>query len=98
MIYERLLSGSENALRLRELSSLLGMDERSVRAQIARERKAGHIIIADNEHGYFLPAGTEDVRRFSRSMEHRAKEILAVARIAEDALAKAEGQETVEGW
>lgn len=98
MVYELLLSGSENAVPLRHLVSLLDMDERSVRAQIARERKAGHIIISDNEHGYFLPSGTDEIRRFSRSMNHRAKEILKVAQIAEDALAKAEGQEQVEGW
>lgn len=98
MVYERLLKGSENAVTLRYLASLLDMDERAVRAQIARERKAGHIIISDNEHGYFLPSSAEEIRRFCRSMSHRAKEILVAARMAEDALAAAEGQEQVEGW
>lgn len=98
MVHERLLKGSENAVPLRHLTALLCMNERSVRAQIARERKAGHIIISDNEHGYFLPSSAEDIKRFSRSMNHRAKEILTVARMADDALARAEGQEQTKGW
>lgn len=98
MVHERLSNGPENEVSLRHLAALLDMDERSVRAQIARERKAGHIIISDNEHGYFLPSSAEEIRRFSRSMNHRAKEILKVAQMADDALAKAEGQERVEGW
>ena len=98
MIYERLSTGPENAVTLRYLANLLDMDERAVRAQIARERKVGRIIISDNEHGYFRPSNTEEIKRFYHSMSHRAKEILAVARMAEDALAAAEGQEQVEGW
>jgi biotin operon repressor len=98
MVHELLLKGPESAVPLRHLTALLDMDERSVRAQIARERKSGHIIISDNEHGYFLPSSAEEIRRFSRSMNHRAKEILTVAQMADDALAKAEGQERIEGW
>ena len=73
MVHERLLKGPENAVPLKHLAALLDMDERSVRAQIARERKAGHIIISDNEHGYFLPSSAEEISRFSRSMNHRAR-------------------------
>lgn len=98
MVYEQLLRGPANAVPLRHLARLLDMDERSVRAQIAKERKAGHIIISDNANGYFLPASAEEIRRFSRSMNHRAREILMVAKMADDALAKADGQEQVEGW
>lgn len=98
MVYKRLSKGPENAVTLRHLAALLDMDERSVRAQIASERKRGNIIISDNKHGYFLPSSAEEIRRFSRSMHHRAKEILAVAQMADDALARAEGQEQVKGW
>lgn len=93
MVHERLLKGPDNAVPLRHLAALLDMDERSVRAQIAKERSMGHLIISDNEHGYFLPSSADEIRRFSRSMHHRAKEILAVAQMADDALARAEGQE-----
>lgn len=90
--------GSENGTRLSELVRLTGEDERSVRRRIQRERKAGKLILSDNTSGYFLPASADDVRRFVRSMSRRAREISAIALVAEDVLAQAEGQEVVRGW
>ena len=54
--------------------------------------------MADCQHGYFLPDGESDVRRFISSMSNRAKEITAVSRAAEDALLKLTGQEMFKGW
>lgn len=90
--------GSENGIRLSELVRLTGEDERSVRRRIQGERKAGKLILSDSLSGYFLPASADDVRRFARSMSRRAREISAIALIAEDVLAQAEGQEVVRGW
>lgn len=73
-------------------------DERSIRRRIQQERKDGKLIMADCQHGYFLPEGESDVRRFIGSMSNRAKEITAVSRAAEDALLKLTGQETFKGW
>ena len=83
---------------LRELVALTGMNERLVRLEIQRERKAGKLILSNNRDGYFLPERPEDVRRFARSMSRRATEIASIARAAESALADMTGQECLEGW
>lgn len=89
-----LSTGAANGVKLADLCRLTGLDERAVRARIHAERKAGSLILADCRHGYFLPNGEYDVRRFIRSMSHRAREINAISRAAEDALAAATGQMT----
>ena len=98
LISDLLRASAENALTLRELVQLTGEDERSIRRRIQQERKTGKLIMADCQHGYFLPAGESDVRRFIGSMSRRAKEIATVSRAAEDALLKLTGQETMRGW
>lgn len=71
--------GQVNAVPLRHLCSLTGLDGRTVRAMIAAERRTGAAILSDNATGYFLPANEEEKARFVRSMRHRAKEILYAA-------------------
>ena len=97
-IFELLQTGAENGVTLRELVALTGMNERLVRLEIQRERKAGKLILSNNRDGYFLPERPEDVRRFARSMSRRATEIASIARAAESALADMTGQECLEGW
>lgn len=97
-IFELLHVGAENALTLRELVQLAGEDERSIRRRIQAERKAGKLILSDNQNGYFLPENPADVQRFARSMSRRAAEIAGIARAAEAALADMAGQTMVEGW
>nr|DAI77083.1 MAG TPA: biotin protein ligase [Caudoviricetes sp.] len=97
-IFELLHVGAENALTLRELVQLTGEDERSIRRRIQAERKAGKLILSDNQNGYFLPENPADVQRFARSMSRRAAEIAGIARAAEGALADMAGQTVVEGW
>lgn len=97
-IFELLHVGAENALTLRELVRLTGEDERSIRRRIQAERKAGKLILSDNQNGYFLPENPADVQRFARSMSRRAAEIAGIARAAEAALAAMAGQERIAGW
>ena len=97
-ISELLHVGAENALTLRELVQLTGEDERSIRRRIQAERKAGKLILSDNQNGYFLPENPADVQRFARSMSRRAAEIAGIARAAEAALADMAGQEQIAGW
>lgn len=79
-IIERLLSpGAENALPLHHLVKLTGLSARQVRQQIQAERLRGAQILADNQHGYFLPESKADVEEFSRSMLHRAYQIIRAA-------------------
>ena len=98
LISDLLHKGRDNGLTLQDLVKLTGMDERTIRRKIHVERKSGMLIMADCVHGYFLPEDTYDVRRFIHSMSNRSKEIAAVSRAAEDALAKMENQEQINGW
>ena len=98
LISDLLHKGRNNGLTLQDLVKLTGMDERTIRRKIHVERKSGMLIMADCVHGYFLPEDTYDVRRFIHSMSNRSKEIAAVSRAAEDALAKMENQEQISGW
>ena len=98
LVSDLLHEGAENGTTLTELVQLTGEDERSIRRRIQRERKAGKLILSDNQSGYFLPATEDEVKRFIRSMSRRAREISAVALVAEDALARMTGQESLGGW
>lgn len=97
-IVDFLLEGRNNAIPLRDLVRIAGLDERTVRRQIHLERAAGAVIISDNRNGYYLPASTFDIQRFARSMSHRAGEIMKIAQAAECALAESEGQLMMEDW
>ena len=78
-IADLLRYGQANAVPLRDLAGITGLDGRVVRAMIAAERRAGAAILSDNMTGYYLPANEEEKARFVRSMRHRAKEILCAA-------------------
>jgi hypothetical protein len=78
-----LLPGRENAIPLRDLVSLTGLDARTVRVMIQAERLAGALILSDNKRGYFLPGDDEERREFVRSMRHRAEAILRAAEAVE---------------
>ena len=77
--------GAENGVTLRHLEKLTDLPGREVRRQIERERRAGALIISDNQHGYFLTDDPAEAQRFARSMQHRAREILRTARAIEGA-------------
>jgi biotin operon repressor len=83
MVVEYLHEGQENAIPLRDLVTLTGLDARTVRVMIQNERLRGAPILSDNSRGYFLPGCEAERLRFVRSMEHRAGEILRAARAVE---------------
>lgn len=78
-ITDLLSHGQANAVPLRDLEEITGLDGRTVRAMISAERRVGAAILSDNVTGYYLPANEEEKARFVRSMRHRAKEILCAA-------------------
>ena len=89
----RLLSfGPGNALTLRDLTAVTGLDGRTIRLQIEAARRAGARIVSasDDVRGYFLADNPEDLRRFSRSMSGRAQRISEIAQLAADAAADME--------
>ena len=84
-IADLLLPGRENAIPRRELERLTGLDGRTVRLMIERERREGRPILADNATGYYLPATEHERATCVRSMRHRAGEIMKSAQAIEQA-------------
>lgn len=84
-ISEVLSYGQENALPMRSLRQVTGLSEREARRQIERERRSGILIVSDTRHGYWLTDDPAEAARFSRSIRHRAREILRTAAAIEGA-------------
>lgn len=80
-----LLYGPENGLTLKDLVHITQRPERSIRKEIETERRAGALIISDNQHGYYLTDDPAEAQRFARSMLHRSREIARTARAVERA-------------
>ena len=78
-VSDLLLHGQGNALPMRHLKELTGMDSRVIRRQIEAERRRGIPILSDNQHGYWLSDSPAEIKRFSRSMRRRAAEIRLTA-------------------
>ena len=78
-IADYLSRGRVNAVPLRYLVMMTGVEERSIRRMIEKERRAGTPILADNETGYFLPVNEMEKDRCVQSMRHRANEIMVTA-------------------
>lgn len=80
-IADLLCRGQENAVPLRDLCSMTGLDGRTVRRTIERERRAGIPILSSvsGTTGYFLPGNPAEVERFAKSMFSRAREIALTA-------------------
>ena len=84
-ISELLPAGERNAVPLRHLVQLTGMNSRDLRRQIETERRRGLPICANNRTGYFIAENDEERRRFVQSMRSRAKEIETTAAAIEQA-------------
>lgn len=82
-ISDFLLHGAENAVPRRYLEMVTGLDGRTVREMITRERLHGTPILSDCVRGYYLPTDEGEKARFVRSMRHRASEILRAAKAVE---------------
>ena len=92
-IFEMLPEGRENAISRRNLMSVLGMSDRSLRLAIAAERRAGALILSSTAvdgGGYYRPANAEEIARFVASMERRAKSTFAAVTEARKALRELE--------
>lgn len=75
--------GAEHGQTITDLERLTGCRGREIRKQIERERRAGALIISDNQHGYFLTDDPAEAQRFAQSMLHRSWEITRTARAVE---------------
>ena len=83
-IADLLPHGAENGVNLHHLEKMTGLDGREVRRQIERERRAGALIISDNQHGYYLTDDPAEAQRFAQSMRRRAGQIIKTARAVEE--------------
>ncbi len=79
MVSDFLGTGEESALPMRHLKSILHCDSRTIRRLIELERRQGIPILSNNQTGYYLAANQDEIKRFTRSMKHRANEILRTA-------------------
>lgn len=92
-ISQFLLFGQRNAVPLRQLMKLSGLDSRTARRLIEIERRTGTPICSDNQTGYYLAADAAELGQFVRSMEHRAGEIWRTAQALKSANGAAENGE-----
>lgn len=99
-VYESLRYGKENAILSKVLAQALGFQTvRDLQKQIERERAAGAVILSDSHGGgYYLTDDPEELRRFIRTLEARARNTLKAAESAQRALDATTGQKNMEGW
>lgn len=93
LVLEALQAGKENAISAQDLCTYLRFNSvRELQHEIARERKAGAVILStcQNGGGYFLPENDREVRQFIWTLENRAKNTFAVLRSARGLLMQQE--------
>lgn len=78
-VAELLPTGQQNAVPLKPLKEMAHLPGREVRRLIEQERRAGALILSDNQHGYYLAADESEVQQFVKSMRRRAAEIRLTA-------------------
>lgn len=99
-VFDFLHYGRENAIPAKALAEALGYRSvRDLQKQIERERAAGGVILSDPcGGGYYLSNEPAELRRFTQTLNARAKNTLKAVESAQRALDAATGQESMEGW
>lgn len=99
-VFDYLRCGKENAIPSKVLAKSMGFRSvRDLQKQIERERTAGAVILSDPcGGGYYLSNDPEELRRFTQTLNARARNTLKAAESAQRALDAATGQERMEGW
>lgn len=96
-----LLPGAENAISTPELQRITGLDVRSIRSQVSKERASGALILSSSSGGYYLPAegeeGRNELQRFIGMIFSKALNTLKAAEPAREALRVPSGQQILEG-
>ena len=99
-VFDSLRYGKENAIPSKTLAQVLGFQSvRELQKQIERERAAGAVILSDPcGGGYYLSNDPEELRRFTQTLNARARNTMKAAESAQRALDAATRQERMEGW
>ena len=100
IVYDTLPYGRNNAIPWRDLALRLGFkSKRELQKQIEAERKCGYVILTDfSGKGYFRSEEPDDLKRFIRTMEAKARNTRIAIISAERELNKATGQTAFDGW
>ncbi len=83
LVSDFLQTGEGNALTARHLKDILHCDSRTLRRLIEQERRQGIPILSNTQSGYYLAGSKDEIKKFIRSMRHRALEILRTAAAVE---------------
>lgn len=99
-VYDSLRYGRKNAIPSKILAEALGFQSvRDLQKQIERERAAGAVILSDScGGGYYLSNDPEELLRFTRTLNARARNTIKAAQSAQKALDAVTGQERIDGW
>lgn len=99
-VFDCLRYGKENAIPSKDLAKMLGFQSvRDLQRQIERERAAGAVILSDPcGGGYYLSDDPAELRRFTQTLNARARNTRKAAESAQRALDAATGQERIAGW
>lgn len=99
-VYDYLHYGKENAIPSKVLAQSLGFQRvRDLQKQIERERAAGAVILSDPcGGGYYLSNDPHELRRFTQTLNARAKNTLRAAESAQRALDAATEPDGMGWW
>lgn len=98
-VRDSLSSGKENAIPSRTLAEVLGFRSvRDLQKAVEAERAAGAVILCDSQGaGYYLSDDPDELYRFTRTLNARARNTIRAAESAQRALDAATGQTRIEG-
>lgn len=85
--------GMTNAVTGKELRQITGLDERTVKQQIANARLKGAVICSildSNKGGYFIPDSPEEAVEYVRTEQCRIQSAKAALKSAEDFISRVE--------
>lgn len=99
-VQDSLHFGVVNAIPAKELVCTLGFHTvRDLQKQIEHERQAGAPILADsNGGGYYLSNDPQEISRFVRTLNARARNTAKAAAYLERTIDDLTGQERLAGW
>lgn len=90
IILSVLRTGKDNYTSTEYLEHITGLSKRDVRRVVEDLRRHGAVIISDNS-GYYLPENADELARFVRKEEKRAKSVLYTLKSARQLLKKWRG-------
>lgn len=99
-VRDSLKYGKANAIPSKTLAEALGFQTvRDLQRVVEAERAAGAVILCDSQGaGYYLSDDPEELRRFTRTLNARARNTIKAAQSAQKALDAISGQESMDGW